>query len=548
MRRKPFRLSQFLLWACCLWLPLAVAGCGENRGPAGTSAPAAAMHAAKDAQADLAPSGAGQGPGQGGDKFNRIEENPFLLVKDSPLSTFSIDVDTASYAKVRQYLQEHGAMPPPDAVRIEELVNYFDYNYPPPTDEHPFAVHVASSDCPWRPEHKLVRIGLKGREIDRSQRPVSNLVFLIDTSGSMLQANKLPLVQRGMQMLSDQLGENDRISMVVYAGSAGLVLPATSGDDHPRILAALERLQAGGSTNGGAGITLAYDTARENFVKGGVNRVILCSDGDFNVGVTSQGELIRLAEDNAKSGVVLTVLGFGIGNHNDAMLEQISDKANGNYYFVDNESEARQVLVDQMTGTLTPIAKDVKIQVEFNPAKVASYRLIGYENRLLAKEDFNDDKKDAGEIGAGHTVTALYEVVPPGVNPPTTQPGVDPLKYQHDPKALELLTKRGHSDEMLTLKLRYKAPDAPADVQGTSKLLEFPITDAGKTYAQGSEDFKFAAAVAGFGMILRDSPYKGTATFNSVIELAGEGKGPDANGYRAEFIQLVQQAKAISGK
>jgi Ca-activated chloride channel family protein len=484
--------------------------------------------------------GEGEGPGQGGDRFNRIEENKFLLVKDSPLSTFSIDVDTASYAKVRQYLQENSTMPPPDAVRIEELVNYFDYNYSPPADEHPFAVHVAGSDCPWRPEHKLVRIGLKGREIERSQRPVSNLVFLIDTSGSMMPPNKLPLVKRGMQMLSDQLGENDRISMVVYAGAAGLVLPATSGDDHPKILEALERLQAGGSTNGGVGIKLAYDTARENFIKGGVNRVILCSDGDFNVGVTSQSELIRLAEDNAKSGVFLTVLGFGIGNHNDAMLEQISDKANGNYYFVDNESEARKVLVDQMTGTLTTIAKDVKIQVEFNPAKVASYRLVGYENRLLADRDFNDDKKDAGEIGAGHTVTALYEIKPvkAGDGPiDLNDSEIDDLKYQ---KPREV-APGANADELLTVKLRYKQPDGDK-----STLLSVPLKDSTARFSEAPADMQFAGAVAMFGMLLRGSEHAGQTNWDTVLEIAGSAVGEDRNGYRAQFVELVKAAKQVA--
>lgn len=484
--------------------------------------------------------GEGIGPGFGGDKFNRIEENKFLLVKDSPLSTFSIDVDTASYAKVRQFLQEHSTMPPPDAVRIEELVNYFDYNYSPPANEHPFAVHVAAAECPWQPEHKLVRIGLKGREIERSQRPVSNLVFLIDTSGSMMPANKLPLVKRGMQMLADQLGENDRISMVVYAGSAGLVLPATSGDDHAKILEALDRLQAGGSTNGGVGIALAYDTARENFIKGGVNRVILCSDGDFNVGVTSQGELIRMAEDNAKSGVFLTVLGFGIGNHNDAMLEQIANKANGNYYFIDNESEARKVLVDQMTGTLTTIAKDVKIQVEFNPTKVASYRLVGYENRLLADRDFNDDKKDAGEIGAGHTVTALYEIKPvqAGSGPiDLNDSEIDDLKYQ---KPREV-APGADADELLTVKLRYKQPDGDK-----STLLSAPLADTTARFSEAPADMQFAGAVAMFGMLLRGSEHAGQTNWDTVLEIAGPAIGEDKNGYRAQFVELVKAAKQIS--
>jgi len=483
--------------------------------------------------------GEGEGPGWSGDKFDKIAENHFLLVKDSPLSTFSIDVDTASYAKVRQYLQENHTLPPPDAVRIEEMVNYFDYNYSPPGDEHPFAVHLASADCPWQPEHKLVRIGLKGKEVQNKERPVSNLVFLIDTSGSMMTANKLPLVKRGMEMLADQLGENDRVSMVVYAGAAGLVLPATSGDDRQTIREALDRLQAGGSTNGGAGIHLAYNVARENFVKGGVNRVILCSDGDFNVGTTSTGDLVRLAEENAKSGVYLTVLGFGIGNHNDAMLEQISNKANGNYYFVDTESEARKILVDQMTGTLTTIAKDVKIQVEFNPAKVASYRLIGYENRLLADRDFNDDKKDAGEIGAGHTVTALYEIKPvrPGngaINLNDSE--IDDLKYQ---KPRELAP--GASDELLSVKLRYKQPDGD-----TSTLMTAPLKDSSTRFSEAPADLQFAGSVAMFGMLLRGSEHVGQTNWDSVLEIAGSTVGDDKNGYRSQFVEMVKMAKQIA--
>ena len=484
--------------------------------------------------------GEGEGPGLGGDKFNHIVENKFLLVKDSPLSTFSIDVDTASYSKVRQYLQENHTLPPADAVRIEELVNYFDYNYAPPTDEHPFAVHLAAAACPWKPEHKLVRIGLKGREIENSKRPVSNLVFLIDTSGSMMQPNKLPLVKRGLEMLSGQLGENDRISMVVYAGAAGLVLPATSGDNHQTIHEALDRLQAGGSTNGGAGIKLAYDTARENFVKDGVNRVILCSDGDFNVGVTSPGELIRLAEDNAKSGVFLTVLGFGIGNHNDALLEQVSNKANGNYYFVDNESEARKVLVDQMTGTLTTIAKDVKLQLEFNPAKVAAYRLIGYENRLLAARDFNDDQKDAGEIGAGHTVTALYEIKPVMAGEGAidlNDSEIDDLKYQKPRES----APAANADELLTVKLRYKQPDGDK-----STLLSVPLSDSTKRFSEAPADMQFAGAVAMFGMLLRGSEQVGQTNWDSVLEIAGSALGDDKQGYRAQFVEIVKAAKQIS--
>lgn len=356
-------------------------------------------------------------PSTGGDKYAMVEESGFVAVADAPLSTFSIDVDTASYAKTRAWLLEHHALPPPDAVRIEELINYFDYSYAGPTDGSPFGVQIEITQCPWQMDHRLVRVGIQGKQIDR-QRVCSNLVFLIDVSGSMNQPNRLPLVQRGLSMLVRQLGENDRVAIVVYAGAAGLVLPSTNGTEQGTILAAIQRLQAGGSTNGGQGIQLAYQIARQQFIEGGVNRVLLCTDGDFNVGTTNTGDLVRLAQENAKTGVFLSVLGFGFGNHNDAMLEQLSDKANGNYAFIDTDREAYKVLVEQMQGTLVTIAKDVKLQVEFNPAQVAAYRLIGYENRRLADRDFNDDRKDAGEIGAGHSVTALYEIVPAEVDRP----------------------------------------------------------------------------------------------------------------------------------
>ncbi len=477
----------------------------------------------------------GQGPGRGGDKYDRLVENPFQAVKDHPLSTFSIDVDTASYANVRRFLLSEGRLPPPDAVRIEELINYFDYDYAGPKDDVPFAAHIEVAACPWAEGHRLVRIGLKGKEIPSDQRPECNLVFLLDVSGSMDSPAKLPLLKAGMKLLAGQLRDNDRVAIVVYAGSEGLVLPSTFGSKRAEILAALDDLQAGGSTNGGAGIALAYRIAKQNFVPGGVNRVLLCTDGDFNVGTTSTGDLVRMVEKEAKSGVFLSVLGFGRGNLNDSMMETISNKGNGNYAYVDNLSEARKVLVRQMGGTLVTIAKDVKIQVEFNPAQVAAYRLIGYENRMLAAEDFNDDKKDAGEIGAGHTVTALYELVPAGQKADT--PPVDPLKYQDAAKSSP--EKPGHG-ELLTLKLRYKAPDAE-----TSKRLEFPVVDLGEKIGQASRDFQFAASVAAFGMLLRGSEHKGTATYDAVLEMAASAKGPDPHGYRAEFLELVRRAKAI---
>jgi Ca-activated chloride channel family protein len=485
----------------------------------------------------------GRGPGEGGDKFDYIDENPFLAVKDSPLSTFSIDVDTASYSKMRAYLLEHHTLPPPDAVRIEELVNYFDYDYAGPDDEDPFAVHIETAECPWQPKHRLVRFGIQGKRVDEG-RPVSNLVFLIDVSGSMNQPNKLPLVQRSLAMLVRQLGENDRVAIVVYAGAAGLVLPSTSGTDQSAILNAIEKLHAGGSTNGGAGIHLAYQIALDNFVNGGVNRVILCSDGDFNVGTTSTGDLVRLAEEKSKAGVYLSILGFGIGNHNDAMLEEVSNKANGNYAFIDSDREAQKVLVEQMQGTLVTIAKDVKIQVEFNPAQVAAYRLIGYENRKLADRDFNDDTKDAGDIGAGHSVTALYELVPPGAESGLGRPEVDPLKYQGTgDRGQETAIGADIAGELLTLKLRFQPPTG-----GQSTLLTFPVKDGGAKFGAASPDFQFASAVASFGMLLRNSKYKGETTFGAVLETASAAQGEDAHGLRGEFLELVQAARQLSGE
>ncbi len=481
----------------------------------------------------------GTGPGSAGDRYEPIVENPFKKVTDHPLSTFSIDVDTASYSKVRMHLLQNNCLPRPDAVRIEELVNYFAYDYQPPEDDVPFAAHIEVADCPWTPGHRLVRFGIKGQEMDREERPTSNLVFLLDVSGSMSPANKLPLVRQGMKMLVDQLGENDRVAIVVYAGAAGLVLDSTTGDQKQVILDSLDRLHAGGSTNGGQGIRLAYQIALDNFVGGGVNRVILCTDGDFNVGTTGTDELVRLAEENAKTGVFLSVLGFGMGNHNDSMLEQVSNKGNGNYAFIDNEAEARKVLVEEMTGTLVTIAKDVKIQVEFNPAEVSAYRLIGYENRVLAAEDFNDDKKDAGEIGAGHTVTALYEVVPADAESSVATPPVDDLRYQSNTK----LSKAAKSGEMLTLKMRYKQPDGD-----TSSLLTFPVKDSGNKFGQASQDFRFAAAVASFGMLLRNSQHRGNATYAGVLETATEAASGDTSGYRGEFLKMIERAKQLSGE
>ena len=467
------------------------------------------------------------------EEYNRIIDNPFLAVSEEPLSTFSTDVDTASYANVRRFLNQR-ALPPPDAVRIEEMVNYFAYDYAPPQDGRPVRIHAEVAGAPWAPQHRLVRIGIQGDEIAPNERGASNLVFLIDVSGSMNSPDKLPLLVDGMRLLVQQLGNDDRVAVVVYAGSAGIVLESTSGTQANRILSALDRLRAGGSTNGGAGIQLAYDVVTRNFIEGGVNRVILATDGDLNVGVTNTGDLTRLIEEKAGTGVFLSVLGFGTGNYNDAGLEALADRGNGNYAYIDSIREARKVLVEEMESTLVTIAKDVKIQVEFNPAEVAAYRLLGYENRALENQDFNDDTVDAGEIGAGHTVTALFEIVPVGVA--IDLPGVDPLRYQ----AALAPTDRASSGELLTVAVRYKEPDGEDSLR-----IEAPVVDRGQAFEAASTDHRFAAAVAGFGMLLRDSPYKGSATFDSILRIAEGSLGSDAGGYRQEFAELVRRARAL---
>ncbi|MDV6028853.1 MAG: DUF3520 domain-containing protein [Phycisphaera sp. RhM] len=475
----------------------------------------------------------------GGNQFASIIENPFLPVGIAPLSTFAIDVDTAAYAKVRMNLTQYNQWPNPDAVRIEELVNYFDYHYAPPQDDRPFAAAMEIAECPWNPNHRLARIGIKAKVAD-VDRPPSNLVFLLDVSGSMNRPNKLPLVVNGMKMLVNQLGENDSVAIVAYAGAAGLVLDATTGDRKKLIVDSLDRLRAGGSTNGGHGIELAYSIARDHFVDGGTNRVILCSDGDFNVGVTDTDELIRLVENNAKSNIFLTVLGFGHDNHNDAMIEQISNKGNGNYAFIDSQDEARKVLVEQMQGSLMTVAKDVKIQVEFNPMEVQSYRLIGYENRILNAKDFDDDGKDGGEIGSGHTVTALYEIVPKSKlkseDPAPAPAPLEALKYQRPIRYSE----QAAGGEILTLKLRYKPP-----TEEQSKLIEFAVKDSGKAFNRTDRDFQFAASVAAFAMLLRNSPHKGNCNFDMIEEIATAGALDDRSGYRDEFLSLVKLAKQL---
>jgi Ca-activated chloride channel homolog len=472
--------------------------------------------------------------GATGDRYDYIAENPFLAVGDAPLSTFSIDVDTASYSNVRRFLTQ-GQRPPKDAVRIEELLNYFRFDYPEPTGDAPFSVTTETASCPWNAQHRVVHVGLRGKSMEQRETPPRNLVFLLDTSGSMNEADKLPLVQSAMKMLVGGLTAQDRVSIVAYAGAAGLVLEPTEGDRKSDILKAIDNLSAGGSTAGGQGIMLAYKVAEQHFAPNGVNRVILCTDGDFNVGVTDTGSLTRLIEEKRRSGVFLTVLGVGRGNLNDAMMEQLADKGNGNYAYLDSVDEARKVLVQEAGATLVTIAKDVKIQVEFNPKEVAAYRLIGYEDRILRDRDFNDDTKDAGDVGAGHTVTALYEVVPRGQA--INVPGVDELKYQEKPT----LTPSAASGEMMTVKLRYKEPQGE-----TSKLLSVVVRDSRESIRSASANLRFSAAVAAFGMLLRDSRYKGTATYGDVMDLASNAKGEDSDGYRAEFLTLVEKASGLS--
>ena len=461
--------------------------------------------------------------------YDRIEDNRFRRASDEPVSTFSIDVDTASYSNVRRFLND-GTLPPADAVRIEELINYFRFSYPDAKQDAPFSVTTEVAPCPWNTRHRVALIGLQARR-QESAAVARNLVFLLDVSGSMTPADKLPLVKAAMRMLVDTLTPQDRVAIVVYAGASGLALPSTSGDRKAEIHRAIAELRPGGSTNGAAGIQLAYDIAASAFVKGGVNRVILATDGDFNVGVTSQGELVRLIEAQRERGIFLSVLGVGTGNLKDSTMEKLADKGNGNYAYLDSLHEARRVLIAEAGATLVTVAKDVKIQIEFNPRTVAGYRLIGYENRVLAREDFNDDRKDAGEIGAGHTVTALYELIPPGENVPGVS--VDPLVYQNGSRP----TGRAQSGELLTLKLRYKNPDGDR-----SQLVSVPVRDR---TGDMTPNLGFAAAVAQFGMLLRNSEFKGDASWRSAQTLARQHRGDDPDGYRAEFIRLLDLAAAL---
>jgi Ca-activated chloride channel homolog len=466
--------------------------------------------------------------------YDHINENRFYKAVQDPLSTFSIDVDAASYSNIRRFLNQ-GELPPNGAVRIEEMINYFRYDYPQPKNGDPFSINTEYSDCPWNKDHKLVLIGLQGKKIEVAKLPASNFTFLIDVSGSMQDENKLPLVKESLELLVDQLREQDRISIVVYAGAAGLVLEPTSGFEKIKIKDAINQLEAGGSTAGGEGIKLAYKTARKNFMKGGNNRVILCTDGDFNVGASSDDVLERMIEKERESGVYLTVLGYGMGNYKDNKMQKLADKGNGNHAYIDGISEAKKVLVSEFGGTMFTIAKDVKLQVEFNPLTVAGYRLIGYENRLLDKEDFKDDKKDAGELGSGHTVTAIYEIIPAGVRSDFLS-DVDDLKYQQAAKV-------SNSKDLLTVKFRYKKP-----VETNSILLETVVSNQAKPFNTASENLRFASAVAEFGMLLTESKFKGSAGYSDVLRIAKAAQGKDSEGYRREFLTMVEKASKITRK
>ncbi|PBQ34886.1 hypothetical protein CNR22_11860 [Sphingobacteriaceae bacterium] len=466
------------------------------------------------------------------EEYSKITDNEFKDAQKDPLSTFSIDVDKASYSNMRRFITS-GQLPPADAVRVEELINYFPYSYPQPKGPDPFSITTQYLECPWNSNHNLIHIGIQGKELKMDKAAPSNLVFLLDVSGSMEDANKLPLLKSGLKLLIDQMRAEDKVSIVVYAGAAGVVLPPTSGNHKERITDALDKLSAGGSTAGGEGIILAYKLAKESFIANGNNRVILATDGDFNVGASSDGELIRLIEKQRESGVFLTVLGFGSGNYKDSKMEQLADKGNGNYAYIDNLLEAKKVMVKEMGGTLFTIAKDVKIQIEFNPSKVKAYRLVGYENRMLNKEDFNDDKKDAGELGAGHNVTAIYEIIPAGSK--ELLASVDSLKYQRT-----IPVVKSTSTDVMTIKFRYKEPAGT-----TSKLITEVLEDKKTAFVSASEDCRFALAVAEFGMVLRDSQFKGDADYKSILKMAKSSKGKDDDGYRAEFIRLVEMAELL---
>ncbi len=465
------------------------------------------------------------------ENYNPINENGFQTASSTPVTTFSIDVDRAAYSNVRRFLNS-GQMPPVDAVRIEEMINYFDYDYPQPKGTDPFSVTTEISESPWNAGLKLVHIGLQARKIPTDNLPASNLVFLIDVSGSMSDQNKLPLLKQAFKLLVDQIRPQDKISIVVYAGAAGVVLSPTSGNNKTKIKEALDALQSGGSTAGGEGINLAYKLAQDNFMPKGNNRIILATDGDFNVGASSEGELQRLVEEKRKGGIFLSILGFGMSNYKDSHIETLADKGNGNYAYIDNIQEAQKVFIHEFGGTLFTLAKDVKLQIEFNPVHVQAYRLIGYENRAMKNEEFHDDKKDAGDMGSGHSVTAIYEIVPPGVTSPYLQK-TDALKYQKTDALVD-------SQELLTLKVRFKKPDSEKSV-----LLDFPVKNVSQPWASTSDNFRFAASVAEFGLLLRQSEYKGNAQYNEAIKRAKTAFGRDEEGYRSEFVRLVKLTQAL---
>jgi Ca-activated chloride channel family protein len=534
----------------------ALAACASSKPSSGIAAkgivsatmpevmPSSALPAvAAPGQAAMAMPGAAAQPPFASSQFNteeydRVVDNPFRKVLDNPVSTFSIDVDTASYANLRRFLMESRSMPPKDAVRIEEMVNYFTYDYDAPIGEHPVGLAFTLAPAPWAADHQLLRVALKAKSIDAAGLTASNMVFLIDVSGSMADDNKLPLIKDSIKILIDRLRPQDRVSIVTYASSAGVALDSTPGSKKTIIASAIEKLEAGGSTAGGAGVQLAYRAAKENFIRGGNNRVILCTDGDFNIGMSSTADLERMIEEQRKEGIYLTVLGFGMGNYKDSRMEALADKGNGNYAYIDNLLEGKKVLGKELWGNLYTVAKDVKLQIEFNPAKVREYRLIGYENRLLAREDFNDDSKDAGEMGPGQTVTAFYELVPQSA-PAASGPAPDPLAFQQS-----IIVP---SDDLFVFKLRYKEP---GDAKEESRLVSTPMDGKAiwRELAACDDDFRFASAVVEFGMLLRDSPYKGTASWASAMERARMAKGTDSEGYRAEFVKLVELAELLEKK
>jgi Ca-activated chloride channel homolog len=476
-------------------------------------------------------------PATDDESYKTITENGFNSAKDNPLSTFSVDVDAASYSNVRRFIND-GQLPPADAVRVEEMINYFKYNIPGPSNNDPVAIHTELSSAPWNPKHLLVRVGLKARTINMDKLPPSNMVFLLDISGSMGEPNKLPLVKASMKMLVDQLRPQDRVAIVVYSGEVALKLPSTPGNKKQLIKDAIDELQAGGSTAGGAGIKMAYRIARENYMFGGNNRIIMCTDGDFNVGDSSDGDMETLITRERSTNVPITIMGFGMGNLKDSKMEILADKGNGNYAYIDNLTEARKTLITEYGGTMFTVAKDVKLQVEFNPAKVQAYRLVGYEDRLLAKEDFNNDKKDAGDMGSGHTVTAFYEIVPVGVADDYSN-SVDPLKYQ---KTKDAPIAGSYSGELMTIKFRYKQPDSDKSSLSVITVQNNPVS-----FSSTSVDFRFASAVAEFGMLLRGSEFKQGSSFDQAIGIAKSARGNDEDGYRSEFVRLAETAKSLAG-